>query len=310
VIVEWDNDWDLISPFGTLGLNKLVPYKSGELGYYLLDPARCQAGAARRITRDNIAQADGEITHRKFKTGYAIELNIQLWETLTQPACGGVLRQMADLLDLHLNAIENTDGRLVWTPTDWPQGGASPPGRRILDKARSLGPSGSGAGGGFVAVVTEKDTESPLTSVTFAVLSPLPYVMDLTQTTTQLYPTGAVIYNDGNANMWPVIKIHGPCTKVTIQNLDALDENGNVLQLVYDSTLPGAVAIASGHYAELDFFRNTIYLDGTGANLKAGINVLQTDFWPIVPGPNAINIPPPIGGATTNIEMLWNNAYV
>lgn len=308
MILEWDNPWQLITPEGTLPINQPVSIGTTPLGYYVLDRTRCSAGAARRITRTNLPQADGEITHRKFKQGYVIELNMQLWETIGEgaiPACGGTLREMGDLLDLHLNAIENADGRLMWEPTSWPDTGPTLS-QRMVDKVRSLGPSGQGSDGSFVSVVAEQDAESPLVVVTFALLSPLPYAMDFTQITTNVYPS-ATLTNEGNTNFYPVMQVHGPASSFAITNNSVTDENGNVLSVVYDSTLPGAVTIGSGHYAEIDFFRETIFLDGHFANLSAGIDVTLSDFFPLVPGDNDITV-----GAYTGsqIDVLWQSAYV
>lgn len=307
MIVEWENPWSLETPAGTLPLNQEVKIGTQHLGYYILDRSRCSAGAARRVTRTNLPQADGEITHRKFKQGYVVELNLQFWDTIGEggrPACGGTLREMADLLDLHLNAIENADGRLFWEPTTWPASGPTLD-QRMLDKVRSLGPSGQGDSG-FVSVVVEHDAEGPLVTATFAVLSPLPYAMDFTQITTNIFG-GATLTNLGNANFYPVMQVHGPASSFAITNASVTDDNGNALSVVYDSTLPGAVTIGAGHYAEIDFFRETIFLDGHFANLKAGIDVTLSDFFPLVPGANALSV-----GAYTGsqVDVLWQSAYV
>lgn len=303
MIVEWENPWSLTTPAGELPLNSLVSIGTTPLGYYLLDRTKCSLGVARRVTRTNLPQADGEITKRKFKTGNVVELNLQFWETLDQPACGGTLREMADLLDLHLNAIENADGRISWAPSSWPETGPTLV-DRMIDKVRTLGPSSQGDSTG-VSVVLEQDPESPLVAATFALLSPLPYAMDVPQTVTNAFPS-ATLYNGGNANFYPVMQVHGPATSFAITNASVTDENGTALSVVYDSTLPGAVAIGAGHYAEIDFFRETIYMDGHFANLKAGIDVTLTDFFPLVPGPNDITVGA-YGG--TQADVLWQNAY-
>lgn len=308
MILEWDNAWQLTTPEGNLPINQLASVGTTPLGYYILDRTRCSAGVARRITRTNLPQADGEITHRKFKAGFVLELNVQFWETIGSeavPACGGTLREMGDLLDLHLNAIENADGRIQWEPTTWPGTGPTL-GQRMVDKCRALGPSGQGGDSGFVSVVVEHDAEGPLVNATFALLSPLPYAMDVEQITTHM-TTGATLTNLGTTNFFPVMQVHGPATGFAITNTSVTDEFGNELSLVYDSTLPGAVPIASGHYAEIDFFRQTIYLDGHFANLKAGINVTLSDFFPLVPGANVLAVAPYAG---TGIDVLWQSAYV
>ena len=187
MINEWDNEWQLIPSvnfadtvpgLGPLMFNELISAGTTPLGFMLLDSAKCVGGSARRLTRRNLAQADGELTYRKFKTGFVIELTAQLWETVESPACDGVLRELSDLLAGYLEACANNDAQLVWQPSAWPVDGPEP-NPRLLDQARSMGPSGNDASGsGFVSVTTQRDEGSPLTEVTFAFLSPFPYVTD------------------------------------------------------------------------------------------------------------------------------------
>lgn len=306
MIVEWENPWQLVSPAGTLQFNADVSLGTTPLGHFLLDRTKCSAGAARRITRTNLPQADGEITHRKFRSGYVLELNVQFWDYGKGAlACGGTLREMADLLDLHLNAIANADGRILWEPTSWPDDGLVLS-QRMVDKVRSLGPSGLGGDSSFVSVVVEQAADGPGADATFALLSPLPYAQDFTQITTNI-ASGGTLTNGGNTDFYPVMQVHGPCSSFAITNTSVQDENGNDLSVVYDSTLPGAVTIGVGHYAEIDFFRQTIFLDGHFANLSAGIDVTLSDFFPLVPGDNVLTV-----GAYTGsqIDVLWQNAYI
>jgi hypothetical protein len=322
VIAEWDVPFFLQPSDGSLPplpINQQVMDGSSELGFFLLDPARCSAGAARRITRNNIAQADGEITHRKFKTGYVVELNMQLWERAGvggQVACGGTLRRMADLLDEYLEAIANNDGQLVWQPSAYPVGGSAP-NERMLDQARSMGPSGSGsAGASFVSIVTEKDPESPLLVVTFALLSPLPYAIDEPLETTDI-TAGATVTNPGNAAYFPVLRasnlgfLGSSITGFTVTNESVTDENGVPLALVFDSTLPGGEPLLSGEW-EFDMFLNTatIATATPPTDVRADIDARQTDFWPLAPGANTITVSGVTGDGTLQLLLDWRAAWI
>jgi len=338
MIVEWDIPFFLISPVNAadtspglapLPFNTLASEGSAPLGYYLLDPARCSSGAARRITRNNLAQADGEITHRKFKTGYVIELTTQLWQqkgSEGEPACAGVLREMADLLSEYLEAIANTDGQLVWFPSPWPTDGPAP-NPRMLDKARSMGPSGVGDSG-FVSVVTEKDTDSPLTTVTFALLSALPYVTDYmnwpdSPDEVAVFAEGAdgstTVVNEGSTAYSPVIRVYGaslgsPSTVegFTLVNHSVVDEIGEPLQIVYDGTRSGAFHISNGYWIEIDTFRSTVRMinnAGNSDNAKSGIDVLATDWFQLEPGNNDLELfwQGPTPGVKA--EVIYRNAW-
>lgn len=298
ITLEWDVPFILSSPYGDLDLNSLASIGTTPLGYYVLDPAACKAGTARRVTRTNIAQAGGEITHKKYRSGYSMELTLQLWETIGDagiPAQRETLVAMGDHLMLHLNGLDNEDGRIRWTPSGFPE--------RMLDRVRMLGPSIDGAGNA-VSVVATKDAAAPLTTITFALLSPFPYAMDYSETSTHIADGATTtLDNTGNSDFYPVFKVHGPTTFFTITNYSVLDETGSPLAIQYNDGLPGAVPITGGHYAEINTFRNTVYKDGDGANLKPGIDILFSDFFALAPGDNDIEI---VGA---NMEVLWQSAY-
>lgn len=279
MIGEWENAWSFQTPSGTLTLNSLTSY------LYLLEASGCDGGVDLRVTEDNVPQGDGEIPHRAFTSGYKIRLLMQLRTRINptyaqaeaKPACNGDITDMLDALGLHINEILNQaatgNQRLVWTPT----GKAN----RMLDQIRLL----------ERPLVTR--TESDVTRVAFAVFSPFPYYLSEADTTTS-FTAGSThtIANGGTAAYYPVMKVYGTGATypITITNNTNLDDDGNPLVIVYNSALPGAIAIPPGHYAEINTFKNTIYEDGSGANLKAGIDIQASDFFSIRPGGDSITI--------------------
>lgn len=282
----------------TLDINSIVTLDSGLTGYFVLDNLSCTSGASMRVARDDLPQASGEIKHQHYKAGYEMHLRVEMWETIGEagkPAWRELLDQMCDLLQLHLNSIVgedpllDADGRIQWTPDG--VGVVD----RMLNPIRLLEPpifSNDGA----------------LTTVTFAVLSDRPYAWDAPETTTTITGSAtSTLTNDGTAPFYPVVKVHGPFTTFTLRNNTVLDLNGQPLALIYDSSLPGAHSVGPGHYIEIDFWRNTVYLDGNVSNYKAGIDIAASDFWPISPGANAIQM---TGGFTgTSTDILWQNAW-
>lgn len=279
MIGEWENPWFFETPSGTLDLNALTGY------LYLLEASGCDSGIDLRVTEDYVPQGDGDIPHTSFVSGYKIRFLMQLRVRLdpdssnaeAPPACDEDVTDMLDGLGLHINQIVNQarvgNQRFVWTPT----GKAN----RMLDQARLF----------ERPVVTR--TESDVTRVSFGVFSPFPYFLDEADTTTS-FTDGAThtIANNGTCDYFPVLKVYGTGATypITITNNTNPDEDGNPLQLVYDSSLPGAIAIPPGHYAEFNNFRNTIYEDGSGANLKPGLDVTASDFFTIGPGGDSLTI--------------------
>jgi hypothetical protein len=275
VIGEWDVFFRLVDPQGTLLLNQL----SGT-DLYLLNPQKCNANLAVRLTADPIPQASGQISHRRWRAGYTMHLAIQLWQEVAgerEPACDEDVRRMLDTLGLHLNAFENppTGARVYWQPSGYGD-------ERMLVLAQL-------ASGPTVAL------EQGVTEIEFDLDSPAPYYLDSTELQTTITDGNTdVVPNDGNADYHPVIQVSGtgtgPATDFTITNHDAFDDDGNELQFIYDSTLPGASAVPGGEYVELNFFNDTAYLNGDEDNMKAGIDILNSDFFPLVPGDNNLEI--------------------
>jgi hypothetical protein len=269
----------LITPAGTLEFNAA----SGQR--FLLDDSKCSMSLGLRLATTDIPQASGAIFHLpRFESKSLATLGVEFWDG-ANPACTSVLREMDDLLFLHLLALlDGQNGRFEWDPS-----GA---GTRILDNI-----NWAAAAAPFIEANSTR-------GYTFAVDSPFPYAITLAQTV-QTITDGATatVTNGGNAPFFAVIKAQGPTSAFTIINHTVLDIDGNALEVVYDSSRPGAVSIAGGHYAELDFFRNTIYLDGSGANLKPGIDSTVLDFFPINPGANSISV------AGCDIDLLLNDAW-
>jgi hypothetical protein len=328
MILEWDVPFQLVPSVNnagttpslpSLGINQLLTVEATPLGYLLLDPSKCKAGASLRITRNNLAQADGEITHRKFKTGYVMELNAQLWETIPdgEPACAGALRVLGDLLGEYLDAMLNDDGQLIWQPSGWPDPDTLP-NPRMLDRCRFMGPSGSETSGSdFVAVDVEKDASTPLTDLTFALLSPLPYITDFmdyptTPDATVTFDSGTqVVTNEGNTGYNPIIRAHGAASGFWLTNLSVVDEIGNPLSIYYDSTLPGGVPIPSGGYVEIDTFTNDVIVHQPGGgtdNGKGSIDATQTDYFQLVPGDNNLLLTW-FDGPGTGVDIIYRNAW-
>jgi phage-related protein len=285
-IVEWDCiPFDLVTPQGQMDWNE--PANPGD-PLYLLVKESCQALSSQRVTKDNIPQKDGSILHKRFRTGYEITLKLSYWDDEDAPACAASLVSMHDVLMRHLRSILNESGRLIYTPS----GQAA----RFFDEVRWLR-----------EVTTE--VQSGHTEVTFALDTPFPYALDFAQITTEIDTSPTTLTNTGSAPMYPVIKVDGPTCGFTIINYDSFDDQGDPLQIVYSSSFPGAQCIGAGDYAEIDTFRDVIYLNGDQDNLKDGIDIERSDFFALEVGPNDIVI---VGEGTNpapTVTFLWASAW-
>ena len=270
--VEWEGPMTLTSPYGNLALNAA----SGDR--YLLIPQSCDMGAALRVTKDPIPQADGSILHRRFEEGYEARLALQLWRD-DHIACDSEMRSMLDTLNKHVRGLLNAgdnQGRLVWSPS-----GAV---NRMLDDVRLLERLVASVGEGGVTICT------------FAIDTQFPYAQDEAQTTTTfLDGISAPLNNTGSVAYYPVWQVQGPFSTFIFSNLTTGED------FVYSGqAVPGA------SYAEVDTFRNTIYLITGGVptdNLKSSVVVTSSDFWPLEPGTQTLEI------NDTDVDVLWAPAW-
>lgn len=274
MITRWESPFTLRSPtLGDLDLN--VDLSDGHK--YLLVPASCNDRIPLRAERTNIPQADGTIPRRRFTESFITELAVQLRLTDDSPACDQDLVDMTDDLMGWLNSILNEEGRLLWEP--YPGYGDE----RMYDEARWLEDAvWSLDDGGF-------------SRITFSVDTPFPYAIDATQQTiTVTSGTSPVtLTNTGNTKHYPVIKVNGSFSSFVIENLTTGE------QIEYDGT-----TVIGGDYAEIDTFRNTIYLNGDQANLKSGLVIEASDFWGLVPGANQLTTDGP------SYDVLFNPPWI
>lgn len=284
-MIEFDQAGYLNTPIGDLLINQLVT----DVGYFMVDVTRATPSPLRpiRATKDPIPQGDGDILHRRFANSTELTIPIQLWKTIGEdgePACGEDLRIMLETLAGYVQSILNGRGRWFWTPSGYGQD-------RMLDECRWLVP------------FSRELSDGKLTTVTFGIDSPFPYFIDAIEQfgSDTLIPDGGsgVLTNNGNHETYPVIEVLGSTATFAITNNSLVDQNGNPLQILYDGT-----TIAGGDYAEIDVFKNSIYLNGNQSNLKSGIDAEETDYFFLRPGDNAIDA----DGA--DVQFKFNNAWV
>lgn len=285
MIADWSRLTTLTTPAGNLTLNAA----SGDQ-YLLLNP-RCDSGADLRVTFDNMPQADGQMNHTQYLTGYKMRIAVALWKD-GAPACGGDAQTMLDTLGAHIDALRNPTGtdvtRIIWTP----EGMAS----RMVNEINLMEKA---------VVTTEPGGTEGIVTVSFGVVSPFPYEMSEAEQTpaTLTGVTGwpdTSITNDGNTTFYPVFRVHGPTAEFWLYN------HTTGKQLHYDSGNIGASYIGTSEYVEIDMFRGTVVLNGDqDAGYIAGIDFAETDFWGLIPGENAVAL---VGASTADI--LWNDAWL
>lgn len=276
-IAEWENLNLLVSLEGQLTLNDLENTQGD--GYYLTAKDGAESGTEVRATGDGIPQGFGSILHKGFANGYVVKIPIQYWVDKETPACATTsltAQQMDDLLMKHVRSLFDGGGRILYTPA----GEAI----RLLDSLRIIDKP----------ALLEGDA---VTGVVITLASEFPYLQDFDQTLTTFTAT-ATLSNTGSSPYLPTFKVYGPFSTFTLANTTTGE------QIVYDDSLPGAVAIGGGDYIEINCFNDTVYLNGSGASRKAGIDIPASKFFELAVGDNDLTID---GGIT--VDALWAPAW-
>ncbi len=299
MIGEWGTvPFWLETPEGTLALNQT----GTDNRRWQLIPSKCRGVLPVRQTEDLRPQGDGAIPHRRWRSGYGIHLAMEPvidngGDDEYTSACDADLVAMLDELGLHVNAMIRTgllpgfpNARLVWTPS-----GAS---NRMLDRAQLASePQCEELGGDLGGTLVEFDIDTPY-----------PYYMEETETDTTLYGAGPqTIVNPGNIDFFPVFDFYAAGEDVyafTIWNHSIQDTDGMDLQVQFNSGLPGAIPISDGDFLRINFFRGTAYLNGDSTKYMAGIDMQGTDFFPLIPGANSIEI---LGGSGGGLALCRSN---
>lgn len=278
--LEWECPHELVSPSGpattqSINFNTIYAGTSGPVPncIYLLQPDAYKIVPLIRVTADNVSQQDGSVLHARFTSGLQATLKV-LYAIFPdgvgpdmEPACAADLRLMHEFLMVNVQSLlrttpgndPNTGQRLIWTPT-----GAGD--TRILQAIQTL-------------AWAEPSRDGQETFVEFEVESPFPYAINGTPTPVSLASgVNHLIPNNGDAPYYPVWRVASGVTTFTITNLDTLDT------ITYNGASIG------GTFAEIITFDGTIFQDGSGADLSAGLDPTATDFFPIAPGGTNVKI--------------------
>lgn len=285
-IAEWENIYSLITPEGTLLLND----ETNPDGVFRTPKDGAESGTDVRSSGDPVPQGFGTIWHRGFANGYVIVLPVQYWVmqgTASIPACettSPTAQAMDDTLMRHYRSILAGGGRLFYNPAGMPT--------RLADDLFAI-----------AKAPLVEEAGNTHTVITFG--SELPYLIDFDQILTTLTSgsPSATLTNTGTAPFYPVFKVYGPFDYFELSNTTT------DMQIVYDDSLPGADAISGGDYIEIDTFRNTVYLNGSGDTRKAGIYIPTSDFWTLEVGDNDVTLS---GGGTApgpTVDILWQAAW-
>jgi hypothetical protein len=275
--LEWSVDQSIVSPYGTVLLNQPMAVMSDGMAWlfdvaidgYQIVPAKF------RPVSDSFSQADGSSLQPPYIDGMVATMEVAYWvcpngvEASKTPACDEDLRLMDEFLMGCLNSLRTLPTDPTTQQYRWrPSGSAED---RLLNGVM-LG----------AWPVPDFSKGPPEVRLRFELASPYPFAVDdLILNTAIASGASAQVWNHGNCDALPVIRANGSTSAFVLEDTDS------GLLLSYDSSRPGAVAIAGGHYAEIDFFAGSVEKDGSpleANNLIAGLDPSATNLFPLPPG--------------------------
>lgn len=235
-----------------------------EDGVYMVDGLDGFDGAELRTSTDDRPQRDGLIIHPTYDGARVWAITGRIIPTSI--AAGNV---MQDNLRAVCRSMRRADGRYTFTPT-----GQSTRFLSVrLGDAISIDNDESVRLGAYDPTIIKR--------FTIPLIAADPTIYTITEVDTTVYDggTAVAVSNGGNAESFPVIEVYGPFDNFVITN----ETTG--LEVIYDGDL-----IGSGHHAEISMYNETIYKDGSGANLLGDIDITDTDFFALEPGTNELTL--------------------
>lgn len=110
----------------------------------------------------------------------------------------------------------------------------------------------------------------------------------------------ALARNIGPIEVYPIIRIYGPCTnpKITNETLNQI--------IAFDD-----MSISEGDYVEIDIQNERSYVNGDFSNLRdAFIDYDVTRWWNLAVGDNLIRFHPDSFGGNSQVHVRWQTAWI
>lgn len=272
----------------TSGINELqtpavnIAFNGSTLPRLLVTGLTGFDSATLRASVENAPQRPGGIVHRAlFGPRYpglstllhgATPEDVATFEDEIKQACASILA---------------ADGRLLFTPPGKPQRFMTVRAYDVVEFAPVVTGSTFGEPQGFLKIGT-----IPLVAEDDAAYT-------YTEVDTDITDGGsATITNAGTVDSYPVYEVYGPFTGFIITNATS----GGALTYSGDT-------VASGDYVEIITRLETAFLNGTGADKARYIDWIASNFDPLQPGGNLIEVGFSGGGAGTKLTVKSNDAW-
>lgn len=142
-------------------------------------------------------------------------------------------------------------------------------------------------------------------SMTFIAGDPRAYTDEGQVTIHQTSGTAVLIENNGNTDAWLTYTIH---TNRVVNNF-RLHNQDTLFEIVWDGTDLPFTLDSTHQTADLDMLNEDFFL-GSDHNVIGGINLVESDFFPITPGGDIIGFDGDIGAAgstyiTVDVRSAW-----
>lgn len=109
--------------------------------------------------------------------------------------------------------------------------------------------------------------------------------------------SSVVLFNGGTAETYPLTILNGPMTNPVIKNLTT------GLQIVWSNFVLNA-----GQTLVVDHYQGRILLNNQ-TEFYDGLDVINSDFWPLPPGPNGVTVDAFSFGSDAQATIYWRDAY-
>lgn len=109
------------------------------------------------------------------------------------------------------------------------------------------------------------------------------------------------VVNDGTADVWPLLRLYGPCDGPSISNVTTGQE----------MTFANTLTIAAGDFLELDSAAKTVRYNGNANDSRYGdVDFATSEWWPLQPGVNEIRYAPDSFSGPAQAQVVWRHGWL
>lgn len=152
------------------------------------------------------------------------------------------------------------------------------------------------------------EPQGALRQFQFVLVMPDPVVYnDVQSTVSNVTPaTQFTVTNGGDADTYPLLKVYGNATTATTAFSAKNNTSGELVRL---TGLAATDLNTAAKFIQIDMNTKTV-VHSDGRNMLSFVDFTLSDFWPLLPGANLVQIVTVTGGNPSKVDVVFRDAWI